>query len=257
MSSFILMLLVAVGPKPHFAELEFCDNPLAPAWKQTTVYPGQVFSVRYRLHHPTALGKEMTLGFAILNAAGERIVHSTIPVASLPVTKNVLSSYITVQLPHSLPAGEYRMVLHAAGESHKLEQQKTLTAKPIQLCFSMCSATYDVEGKVPASLHRLTVFQTVQIHFTVAGVGVEKNYTNIRAQCEIIDETGKVLETIKLPENPSPALPMPGEKTAVQGGRFHISINLPGKYRVKLRVEDLNTWDVATKEIAFHFHEPE
>lgn len=257
MSSFILMLLMAAGPKSHFAELEFCDNPLAPAWRETTVYPGQIFSVRYRLHHPTALGPEMSLGFAVQSASGERILHSSIPVATLPVTKNVLSSYLSVQLPHSLPAGEYHMVLYAAGGSQKLEKQKAMTIKPAQLCFSMCSVTYDLEGKVPVSLHRLTVFQTVQVHFTVAGVGVEKNYTKIRAQCEIVDETGKVLETIKLPEHPSPALPMPGEKTAVQGGRFHISINLPGKYRVKLRVDDLNTWDVTTKEIALQFHEPE
>ena len=257
MLSLILSLLVAAAPKASLSELEFCDNPLAPAWKQSLVYPGQVFSVRYQLHHLQSLGKEATLGFVLLSSSGEKVLDSSIPMSSLPQGKSTNASYVSIQLPHSVPAGELQMVMQATGNGQKLEQKKALQVKPTQLGFAMCSVTYDAEGKVPASLNRLTVFQTVQIHFSLTGVGVDKNFTKIRAQMQVLNEAGETMETIKLPESQQPALPIPGEKTAVQGGRFHLSIDLPGKYRVKLRIEDLNTWDVASKELALQFLPPE
>jgi hypothetical protein len=43
MLSLILSLLVVATPEASLSELEFCDNPLAPAWKQSSVYPAKSF----------------------------------------------------------------------------------------------------------------------------------------------------------------------------------------------------------------------
>jgi hypothetical protein len=252
-----LVLAMLMSDVNTAGSLQLCDNPLSTPWKECIVYPGHQFVARYQLPPLTQFGAELAMSFTITSPNGEEVLRSDMPRQDVKADLANAVYFVPVQLPFHLTAGEYLFTLKANGSDKKLELKKTLHVKPGKLAFVQTNLTYDLEGKVPVSPQRMTVLQTVQIHFSVNGVGVEKNTSNIQAECEVRSETGEVLQTIKLPESPQPALTVPGEKTVLRGGRFNVTVNLPGKYRLRIKIVDMTTWDAVMKEFAVQYHLPE
>lgn len=257
MMTLVLACLMSNSAKLNGAELQLCDNVLSVPWKENTVYPGQMFAARYRLPPPEQFGRELTMSFSVTSSSGQQVLHTTMPKQSVKPGNPQSLFFVMVQLPQHLEAGDYQFCLSATGSDKKLELKESLHVKPNKLAFVATNMTYDVEGKVPVSPNRLTVTQTIQLKFSVNGVGTEKNTSKIQAECEIRNEAGEVLQLIKLPEDTQPALPVPGEKTVVRSGHFNIMMIVPGKYRLKVKVMDMITWDAVTKEFAVQYHLPE
>ena len=76
---YAIMLLLLVNrqnEQPQLKEVQLCDNYHASAWKDETVVPGQVFSVRYHVTEAGRLGTEFKVLVEFLDEHGKQILQS-------------------------------------------------------------------------------------------------------------------------------------------------------------------------------------
>lgn len=245
---------------PQLEGLQLSDSALAASWEHTKVVPGQIISVRFCIKHSQVLGENYSMDCELLNPHGQRVVHVNQPVKQMKsstYTENWQT--FAIQTPTSLEPGDYQIAVTIQSPQCTVQPKErvTVTVTPMKLAFALCSFSYDPQGRIPAAPMHLQVMQPMLVRFAIVGLGVAENQVHYRCTLQVLNMDGELAFEINPPEARTQATLLPGQTTSGAGGYFTSVMTTPGKYRYRIKVIDMNTWDAASKEIPVQFHAPQ
>lgn len=244
---------------PSLSVFELSDSALSARWTTNRVVPGQGITARYCIKQSQLLGTSYTMKCELLNTQGQRVLHVNQPIhqmrASFP-TDNWQT--FMMQLPTSLEPGNYRIAMHLQSPycKVKLQEKQTITVEPMKLAFAHCAFSYDMPGRIAAAPQQLQILQPVLLRFAIVGLSIQEKQCHYRCTLEVLNAEGQPLYEVKLADAHPTATLLPGQSTSGGMGYFTNVMTTPGKYRYRIKVIDMVSWNVAVKEIAVEFHAP-
>lgn len=236
----------------QFVTVECAQGIFGPVRESDVFHPVDVIDLRYHVKGLTLdpQGKcDLLLSLRITDADGaiiktfERTIQQVMGFGG-----DEFYGHASYLAPEEIDPGEYtfRITLHDRIADKTIAQEKKLTCKERGFRISILRTFRDPERRVPGGT-RWTVNERLHFALVVVGEDRSRGRVNLKLQIQVTDDEGNNLipEPIKseMTENRPEVL----EKASSITMAGAIGLHSPGKFRLKITIQDVLTGQTATE----------